>query len=71
MGQIYEKKGVAGKILGTKELRGRRQLEATIAGKGWGHFGVFLLGIIMIINISYSKVKKIMRESWGGVPKWE
>ena len=75
MGQIYETKGVAGKILGTKELRGGRQLEVTIAGDGWGHFDVFLLGITMIINISYSKVKKIMRKvgaefqngNWGGV----
>jgi len=38
MGQIYEKKGVAGKILGTKELRGRIGLETEILGGGREHF---------------------------------
>jgi hypothetical protein len=40
MGQIYETKGVAGKILGTKELRGGIELETGIVGEGWGHFGL-------------------------------
>jgi len=36
MGQIYEKKGVAGKILGTKELRGGRRGRNCWAGRyGW------------------------------------
>jgi hypothetical protein len=35
MGQIYETKGVAGKILGTKELRGG---ETGVVGEGWEHF---------------------------------
>jgi hypothetical protein len=43
MGQIYERKGVTGKILGTKELRVGKHLEAGIAGEGQGHFKSFLL----------------------------
>jgi len=38
MGQIYETKGVAGKILGTKGLQGGRGFE-TVVGEGWGHLG--------------------------------
>jgi hypothetical protein len=38
MGQIYEKKGVVGKILRTKELRGGKGLETGTVGEGWEHF---------------------------------
>jgi hypothetical protein len=50
MGQIYEKKWVAGKILGTKELRGGIELESGIAGDGWEHFDLFSLRNILSVT---------------------
>jgi hypothetical protein len=41
MGQIYERKGVTGKILGTKELRVGEGLETGTVGEGWEHFKSF------------------------------
>jgi hypothetical protein len=56
MGQIYETKGVAGKILGTKELQGGIWLGTGILGGGWKHFRSFLLRNIV-------SVKYILKQS--------
>jgi hypothetical protein len=50
MGQIYETKGVAGKILGTRELRGGIELGTGILGGGRGHGGCFLLRYTYIVK---------------------
>ena len=62
MGQIYETKGVAGKILGTKELRGGIGLGAGIFGGGWEHCDLSCWGIFVLFNISLSRVKRIVRK---------
>jgi len=50
MGQIYETKGVTGKILGTKELRGGIGLGTGILGGGWEHFRCFLFRYMYIVK---------------------
>jgi hypothetical protein len=49
MGQIYETKGVAGKILGTKELRGGKGLETGILGGGREHLDFSCVGYTLTI----------------------
>jgi hypothetical protein len=50
VGQIYETKGVAGKILGIRELRGGIELGTGILGGGRGHGGCFLLRYTYIVK---------------------
>jgi hypothetical protein len=52
MGQIYERKWVAGKILETKGLRGGIDFKRETAGNDWGHSDFSYWGILLLLNIS-------------------